>query len=87
MNNSQAIFIDTISAIATEMHNDAFKYIKEAKTDLFFNFKLTKKEIHNFFEVLKKDRKYQEWHTVDGIDTTCKKCIEVKIQPYLRIRN
>ena len=63
------------------------KYIKEAKTDLFFNFKLTKKEIHNFFEVLKKDRKYQEWHTVDGIDTTGKKCIVVKIQPYLRIRN
>ena len=34
MNNSQAIFIDTISAIATEMHNDAFKYIKEAKDDI-----------------------------------------------------
>jgi len=63
------------------------KYICEAKTDLTFNFKLTNNEIQNFFEILKKDCKYQEWHTVDGIDNHGKKCIEVHIQPYLRIRN
>lgn len=63
------------------------KYIKEAKTDLTFDFKLTEDEIINLFKILKKDGKYQEWHTVDGIDTFGKKCIEVKIQPYLRIRN
>tara|TARA_B100000029_G_scaffold444837_1_gene464876 strand:- start:168 stop:671 length:504 start_codon:yes stop_codon:yes gene_type:complete len=63
------------------------KYIKEAKTDLVFDFKLSENEIEKFFDVLKKDGKYQEWHTVDGIDTLGKKCIEVKIQPYLRIRN
>ena len=63
------------------------KYIKEAKTDLAFHFKLRDNEIQNFFEILKNDGKYQEWHTVDGIDNNGIKCIEVKIQPYLRIRN
>ncbi|MBC8198018.1 MAG: DUF4442 domain-containing protein [Candidatus Marinimicrobia bacterium] len=63
------------------------KYIREAKTDLTFHFKVMKDEIENFFNILKRDGKYQEWHTIDGIDTHGKKCIEVKIQPYLRIRN
>lgn len=63
------------------------KYIKEAKTDLTFDFKINKEEIQTFFEILEKDRKYQEWHTVNGIDNFGVKCIEVKIQPYLRIRN
>jgi hypothetical protein len=63
------------------------KYIREAKTDLTFNFKLSKNEIQNFLNTLKEEGKYQEWHTVDGIDIHGKKCIEVKIQPYLRIRN
>jgi len=63
------------------------KYIKEAKTDLLFHFILTENEVANFFEILKNDGKYQEWHTVNGINNFGKKCIEVKIQPYLRVRN
>lgn len=63
------------------------KYIREAKTDLTFHFKVMNDEIEDFFKIIKRDGKYQEWHTIDGIDTHGKKCIEVKIQPYLRIRN
>jgi len=63
------------------------KYIREAKTDLSFHFKVMNDEIEDFFKIIKRDGKYQEWHTIDGIDTHGKKCIEVKIQPYLRIRN
>ena len=63
------------------------KYLREAKTDLIFNFKLTSKDVQNLIQTLQKEGKYQELHCVDGIDIYGKKCIEVKIQPYLRIRS
>jgi len=61
-------------------------YIKEAKTKLIFNFKLTENEVSNMLNILNKDSKYQEWHTVYGIDENLNKCVKVKIQPYLRLR-
>ena len=61
-------------------------YIKEAKTNLMFNFKLTEDEISNMLHILNEEGKYQEWHTVYGIDKNDNKCVKVKIQPYLRIR-
>ena len=62
------------------------KYIKESKTDLMFNFELTENEVFNMVEILKENGKYQEWHTVYGIDDNSNKCVKVKIQPYLRVR-
>ncbi len=61
-------------------------YIKESKTNLMFNFELTEDEVLNMIGILKEDGKYQEWHTVYGIDENNNKCVKVKIQPYLRIR-
>ena len=61
-------------------------YIKEAKTNLMFNFKLTEDEVLHMVQILNKDGKYQEWHTVYGIDENLDKCVKVKIQPYLRIK-
>ena len=61
-------------------------YIKEAKTNLMFNFELTEDEISNMVRMLNEEGKYQEWHTVYGMDNNLKKCVKVKIQPYLRVR-
>jgi len=62
-------------------------YIKPSKTDLVFNFTLSDDEVSTMIDILKTDGKYQEWHTVYGIDKNDNKCVKVKIQPYLRIRN
>jgi len=62
-------------------------YIKPSKTDLVFNFTLSDNEVSTMIDILKTDGKYQEWHTVYGIDKNDNKCVKVKIQPYLRIRN
>lgn len=62
-------------------------YIKPSKTDLVFNFTLSDQEVDTMIDILKTDGKYQEWHTVYGIDKNDNKCVKVKIQPYLRIRN
>ena len=61
-------------------------YLKPSKTDLMFNFNLSDDEVANMVEILNRDGKYQEWHTVYGIDKNHSKCVKVKIQPYLRIR-
>tara|TARA_B100001996_G_C18545445_1_gene548693 strand:+ start:231 stop:734 length:504 start_codon:yes stop_codon:yes gene_type:complete len=60
-------------------------YIKESKTNLMFNFELTEDEVLNMIETLNENGKYQDWHTVYGIDESNNKCVEVKIQPYLRV--
>ena len=43
-------------------------YLKPSKTDLMFNFNLSDDEVANMVEILNRDGKYQEWHTVYGID-------------------
>ena len=77
-----------LNGIKTEFFTKSTRvdFIKEAKTDLMFNFQLSDEEINNMIRILKKDRKYQEWHTVFGIDKYNNKCIKIKIQPYLRVR-
>ena len=61
-------------------------YLKPSKTDLVFNFTLSDQEVDTMIDILKIDGKYQDWHTVYGIDKNDNKCVKVKIQPYLRIR-
>ena len=61
-------------------------YLKEAKTKLMFNFKLTKSEVDDMINILNTEGKYQEWHTVYGLDIFGNKCAKIKIQPYLRVR-
>ena len=33
------------------------------------------------------EKKYEHWFTVYGVDTVGKKCVEAKVQAYLRLRN
>ena len=61
-------------------------YLKPSKTDLMFNFNVSDDEVSSMIDILNRDGKYQEWHTVYGIDKNGNKCVKVKIQPYLRIR-
>jgi len=61
-------------------------YLKEAKTNLIFSFKLTEDQVDNMVNILNTNGKYQEWHTVYGLDDFGSKCVKIKIQPYLRIR-
>ena len=51
-----------------------------------FNFELNEDEISNMIRILNEDGRYQEWHTVYGVDKDFNKCVKVKIQPYLRVR-
>ena len=51
-----------------------------------FNFNVSDTEVSSMIDILNRDGKYQEWHTVYGIDKNGNKCVKVKIQPYLRIR-
>jgi len=51
-----------------------------------FNFNVSGDEVSKMIDILNRDGKYQEWHTVYGIDKNDNKCVKVKIQPYLRIR-
>ena len=61
-------------------------YLKPSKTDLMFNFNVSDDEVSSMIDILNRDGKNQEWHTVYGIDKHGDKCVKVKIQPYLRIR-
>jgi hypothetical protein len=77
-----------LNGIKTEFFTKSTRvdYIKEAKTDLMFNFQLSDEEISNMVDILNNEGKYQDWHTVFGIDKNDNKCIKIKIQPYLRVR-
>lgn len=61
-------------------------YLREAKTDLMFSFRLTQEEIDEFINILKSERRYQKSHVIFGVDNDGVKCIKASIQPYLRIR-
>ena len=62
------------------------KYIREAKTDLRFEFRLDDQEIESAISTLLENRKYECWNSINGIDKSGNTCIEARIQSYLRIR-
>ena len=77
-----------LSGIETDFFTKStnVSYLKPSKTDLMFNFNVSDAEVSSMIDILNSDGKYQEWHTVYGIDKHGDKCVKVKIQPYLRIR-
>ena len=77
-----------LSGIETDFFTKStnVSYLKPSKTDLMFNFNVSDTEVSSMIDILNRDGKYQEWHTVYGIDKNDNKCVKVKIQPYLRIR-
>ena len=77
-----------LSGIETDFFTKStnVSYLKPSKTDLMFNFNVSDDEVSSMIDILNRDGKNQEWHTVYGIDKHGDKCVKVKIQPYLRIR-
>ena len=63
------------------------EYLKEAKTNILFYFSISSSQIKKIKEILKNKKKYEGWHTVQGLDNHNNKCIEAKIQVYLKLRN
>ena len=62
------------------------EFIRQVKTNIFFQFKITEKEVINAEEKLSNDGKYEGWHSVNGIDAEGNVCINGKVQIYLRKR-
>ncbi len=63
------------------------KYIKAARTDITFKFRLNDNHINDMFDNLIKDKQYDEWHIVEGMDTHGDLCIHAEIRSFLRIRS
>ena len=75
-----------------DIHTDFFskainvEFIRQVKTDIFFQFKIIEKEVDDAVTLLLQDDKYEAWHEVDGIDSNGNICVKGKIQVYLRKR-
>tara|TARA_Y100000996_G_C22304477_1_gene553546 strand:- start:156 stop:653 length:498 start_codon:yes stop_codon:yes gene_type:complete len=63
------------------------EYIKEAKTNLIFDFKIEQSEFEVALKTLLKEKKYAHWFTVFGVDESGNNCVKAKVQAYLRLRN
>ena len=63
------------------------EYIKEAKTNLIFDFKIEQSEFEVALKTLLKEKKYVHWFTVFGVDESGNNCVKAKVQAYLRLRN
>ena len=62
------------------------EFIRQVKTNIFFQFKITEKEVINAEKKLSNDGKYEGWHSVNGIDAEGNVCVNGKVQVYLRKR-
>jgi hypothetical protein len=62
------------------------QYIKPARTDIIFKFRLSDDEIDLAMKLLSEKGKYVGWHEVKGIDKNGSVCIRARIQSYLRLR-
>ena len=62
------------------------EFIRQVKTNIFFQFKITEKEVINAEKNLSNDGKYEGWHSVNGIDADGNVCVNGKVQVYLRKR-
>jgi hypothetical protein len=75
--------------IPTEVFTKAtnLQYLRESKTDITFEFVLTKSDVTLTHTNLMSTNKHEEWYRVAGHDTNGKICIQADIQAYLRCRN
>ena len=62
------------------------EFIRQVKTNVFFQFKITGKEIIKAEKKLTNAGKYEGWHYVNGIDAEGNVCVHGKVQVYLRKR-
>ena len=62
------------------------KYIKPARTDIIFKFRLSTDDVDIAMKALSEKGTYDGWHEVEGIDKNGAVCIRARIQSYLRLR-
>ena len=62
------------------------EFIRQVKTNIFFQFKITGKEIIKAEKKITNEGKYEGWHYVNGIDAEGNVCVHGKVQVYLRKR-
>ena len=77
-----------IKGIHTDFFSKAVhvEFIKQVHTHVFFQFKINETEIIKAENSLKNNGKYEDWHTVEGIDSSGNICVNGKVQVYLRKR-
>ena len=62
------------------------KYIKPARSDIHFKFRLSSEDIKTSMTALSEKGKYDGWHEVKGVDKSGVICIRARIQSHLRLR-
>ena len=63
------------------------KYLKQARTDLLYQFRLNGEDIKTAINILNQTGKYEGWYTVLGKDISGQVCFEARILSYLRVRD
>ena len=74
--------------IITDFYSKAVnvQFIKMVKSNVMFQFSISKEEVAATEKELKENGKYADWHSVDGIDSEGEICINGRVQVYLRTR-
>ena len=62
------------------------EFIRMVESHVSFHFIITEEEVIKIEEILKNDGKYEDWHSVNGIDINGNICVHGKVQIYLRKR-
>ena len=72
--------------IKTDFYSKAIhvEFLKQANTNLIFEFQINDNEIKKINTALEKNGKYDDWHSIIGLDIDGKICVKSKIQVYLR---
>ena len=74
--------------IITDFYSKAVnvQFIKMVKSNVMFQFSISKEEVAATEKELKENGKYANWHSVDGIDSEGKICVNGRVQVYLKTR-
>ena len=74
--------------ISTEFYSKAVhvEFLHKVETHLNFHFKIDNMEVKEALEKLEKSGKYENWHSVDGVDNKGNVCVKGRVQVYLRKR-
>jgi hypothetical protein len=74
--------------IITDFYSKAVnvQFIKMVKSNVMFQFSISKEEVAATEKELKENGKYADWHSVDGIDSEGEICVKGRVQVYLRKR-
>ncbi len=74
--------------IITDFYSKAVnvQFIKMVKSNVMFQFSISKEEVAATEKELKENGKYSDWYSVDGIDSEGEICVNGRVQVYLRTR-